>query len=138
MTAKQYLSQAREIKMRLEAMKEQLAFLKSAAEYVTPELSALPKPATPKPHVGEDAIIRVLDLEARMKEQYGKLDEISEAINGITDPIAHAILVKRYLKNQTWSEIVSAMHVSRSRVFAAHAAALGEIEKTRLKKPVLD
>jgi DNA-directed RNA polymerase specialized sigma subunit len=129
MTAKDYLSQAWSIKIRLDAMVEQLKFLKSAAEHISPRLSDTPTQSR-NIHRAEDAYVRVMEFEERMHEQYVKLNEISEAINSVSDPTAQAILVRRYLGRNTWDEIVCAVHVSRSHVIRLHIAALAEIEKT--------
>ena len=138
MTAKEYLSQARSIKIRLGAMAEQLEFLKSAAVYVSPQLSDMPKPASTNIHKTEDAIIRVVEFENRMMKQYVLLDEINETISNVSNPTAQAILVKRYIGCGSWDEIACALYVSRSRVFDLHKAALDEIEKIILNRTVLD
>ena len=138
MTAKEYLSQAWAIKNRLEAMVEQLAFLKSTAMYTTTQFSDMPRPCTQNIRKNEDAIIRVLNYEERIQKQYAKLDEINATINGLSDSTAQAILSKRYLGHNTWDEIASALYISRSRVFELHNAALAEIEKTGLNRTVLD
>ena len=138
MTAKEYLNQAWSIKIRLEAMSEQLAFLKSAALCITPQYSDMPRPATRNVHKNEDAIIRVMDFEERLRKQYDKLDEINETISGVSDPTAQRILAKRYFKRNTWNGIARQLYLSRSRVFALHNAALDEIQKKGLNRTVLD
>jgi len=138
MRAKEYLAQARSIKIKLEAMSEQLEFLRQVAKYVSPQLSDMPRAATRNVHKGEDAMVRVMEFEARMMEQYAVLDEINEAINSVSNPMAQAILAKRYLGRGTWDEIASALYISRSHLFSLHNDALAEIEKTRLNWTVLD
>ena len=138
MTAKEYLSQAWSIRIRLEAMAEQLEFLKSTAQYIVPQYSDMPKPATPNIHKNEDAIIRVITYKERMEKQFAKLDEINETINSVSNPTSQAILVKRYIGRNTWDEITSAVYVSRSHAFELHNAALAEIEKLIQKRTVSD
>ncbi len=128
MTAKEYLSQARSIKILIDAMSEQLAFLKETAKYISPCLSDMPK--TPcSIHKIEDACIRVMEKEEQIKEQYNKLDEINTAIYAVSDPIQRAILVKRYLSNKTWAEIAQETFISLRHVQRIHNTALGEITK---------
>lgn len=127
MTAKEYLSQAWPVKIQLEAMAEQLEFLKSAVEYINPRSSGLPKPSR-NIHRFEDACVKAMDLENRIKERLGKLSEINETINNVSSPVSQAILVKRYLVHNTWDEIASTLCVSRSHVIRLHIEALAEVE----------
>ena len=129
MTALQYLQQARSIPIRLNAMAEQLERLKSAAEYVAPQLSDMPKSATRNVRANEDAIIRLMDYEERMKAQYGRLAEINEMINAVADPILHALLVKRYISGKPWAVISSELYYSEAQVYRLHSAALEEVER---------
>lgn len=128
-TALQYLQQARSIPIRLNAMAEQLERLKSAAEYVAPQLSDMPKSATRNVRANEDAIIRLMDHEERMKAQYGRLAEINEMINAVADPILHALLVKRYISGKPWAVISSELYYSEAQVYRLHSAALEEVER---------
>ena len=129
MTALEYLQQARSIPIRLNAMAEQLERLKSAAEYVAPSLSHMPKSPTRNVHASENAIIRFIDAEERMKDQYDKLAGINETINAVGDPILHALLVKRYISGKSWALISSELHYSEAQVYRLHASALEEVER---------
>lgn len=129
MTAFQYLQQARCIPIQLNAMAEQLERLRSAAEYIAPRLSDMPKSATRNVRAGEDAIIRVMDFEERMKAQYEKLAEINETISAVADPILQALLVKRYVSGKSWALISSELSYSVAQVYRLHSAALEEVER---------
>ena len=129
MTARQYLQQARGIKIRLDAMAEQLEFLKSAAEHVTTHYSDMPKPAGRNIRKGEDAIIRVLDFESRMKAQYDKLAEINDTVDMLHDPFQRAVLVKHYFSGKTWPEVALETYYSERTIRSIHTAALAEVEK---------
>jgi hypothetical protein len=63
MTAKEYLSQIKRIQTRLSAMADQLECLKSSAEYISPQFSDMPRPATRNVHKNEDAILRVIEWQ---------------------------------------------------------------------------
>ena len=130
MTAKEYLQQASQINVKLKAMAEQLEFLKSAAVYVSPRYSNMPKTATPNIRKNEDAIIRVIEFTEKMQEQYEKLSEINRAIDSVSNSTAQSILVKRYIQNNSWIEIARGLYISESRVYQLHREALAEIEKT--------
>jgi hypothetical protein len=138
MTAKEYLSQAARITAKLKAMSEQLEYLKAAAEYISPQWSDMPRPATRNVHKSEDAILRVMDFEDRMHDLFGLLEEITSVINSVSDTTAQAILTKRYLAANTWEQISRELYISRSHVFELHNAALAEIEKSRLNQTVSD
>lgn len=129
MTALEYLRQARSIQIRLSAMAEQLERLRSAAEYVGPRLSDMPKSSTRNIHANEDAIIRLIDFEERMKAQYDELAEINETINAVDDPILHALLVKRYISGKSWAVISRELYYSEAQIYRLHTVALEEVER---------
>ena len=129
MTAKEYLSQAWDSKMRIEAMKEQLAFLKSAATNISSHPTSSPVSGTKNIHKTEDAIIRFIDYEDQIKKQYAKLDEITSTINSVKDLTAQVILIRRYLSRERWNKIACTLYMSSAQVFRLHNEALAEIEK---------
>ena len=129
MTAIEYLSQARQINTRIKAMAEQLEYLKAAAEHIGTRYSDMPKPAIQNIHKNEDAIIKVVDLERRINDQFNRLAEISATIESVSDPTSQTLLVKRYLKCETWREISCEMHFSPCHIYRLHNLALDEIGK---------
>ena len=110
-------------------MSEQLEFLKSAAECTSPQFSDTPRPATRNIHSNEDKIIKLMDFEKKLQEQFDKLKEISDTINTVSDPTHQAILVKRYLSNKSWEDIASELYISVRHVQRLHGYALLEIER---------
>jgi len=129
MTAKEYLLQAKSIITRLEAMAEQLEFLRSAAVYIVPQWSDLPKAATRNVHKNEDAIVRVMEFEDRMKAQYAKLTEINDTVDRLRDPMHRIILVKRYFSGKTWREVACEIHYNERMVRRIYNDALLEIDR---------
>jgi DNA-directed RNA polymerase specialized sigma24 family protein len=127
MTAREYLSEAKRIKIRIEAMSEQLAFLRSTAEHIAPQLSDMPKPPI-NIHKGEDAIIRVLAFEERLKIQFTKLDEITATINEVTEPTLQVVLTKRYIGGKTWAEIARETYICERHIRRLHKQALDEVD----------
>ncbi len=136
MTAQQYLQQARSIQIRLSAMAEQLERLRSAAEYMAPLLSDMPKSSTRNIRASEDAVIRVMDFEERMKAQYDELAKINETINAVDDPILHTLLVKRYISGKSWAAISRELYYSEAQVYRLHTAALNEVERLMANESV--
>lgn len=129
MNAKEYLSQARCIKMRLETMREQLAFLKSASEYSGPMYNDMPKTANRSIHKNEDAVIRVIEKQEQIKAVQLRLDEIIATIDCVKDPTRQAILVKRYLSNKTWDSIARELFISERHTRRMYWKAIAEVEE---------
>ena len=129
MTAKEYLSQAPRISIRLKAMAEQLEHLKSVAEYLGVQYSDMPK--SPRNLCkNEDAVIRVLEMEGRMNIEFAHLAEINDTIEEMTDPQQQAILVKRYISEKPWETIASELNISVRHVQRLHNDALDEVAQT--------
>jgi RNA polymerase sigma factor (sigma-70 family) len=130
MTVKEYLSQAKATKLRLETLSEQIAYLKSAAEYCGVIYSDISRAAQPNVHKTEDTIIRLVDWEEKLAGQFAKLDEINKTLDTLTDPIQHNVIVKHYLYGKTWRQIANELNYSERSVHYIHNTALKELEKT--------
>ena len=135
MNAKEYLSGAWKIKLRIESMTEVLAFLRSAATYTTSQYSDTPGSATRNVHKNEDAIVRLMDFEERVRREQRKLNEVLILIANIADPTEQAVIVKRYVERKTWGDIASEIYVSEKTARNIHATALIGVEKTLEKTP---
>jgi len=133
MTAKQYLSQIRPLKIRIATMAEQLELLRAAAECVTPVYSGMPKSSTRNFQKNENVMIRVLEMEEKMQAVFNQLAEINEAIASMNDPMLHSLLVKRYVRGERWEQIAADLFVSLRYVYILHDTALAEIEKYAVK-----
>ena len=128
MTAKYYLSGYKRIKMRLQTMTEQYEQLKSATLYLGVNYSEAPKPAYPNPRRGEEAILRMLEMESRMNSEFSKLAEISETIEKLANPLHQRVLVKHYISDETWNEIAAGISITTRHLRRIHAKALEELE----------
>ena len=128
MTAKEYLSGARDILIRLDAMSEQLTFLKSAAEYSGVQYSHLPRPSTRNVHKNEDAYIRVIEKEEQITAAQKKLSEIETVVSKVGDSTQQAILSKRYLSKKSWGEISRELYYSIPRLYEIHRDALAAVD----------
>jgi ArpU family phage transcriptional regulator len=129
MTAKEYLAQIKRIKTRLKSQARQLKSLEDALCNVSPNLSGMPRPATPNIHKMEDLIAAKVDLENEMADESAVLAKITITINSLSDPIHSTILTSRYISGMQWSEIAREMFMSERRVYQFHRKALAEIEK---------
>jgi len=129
MSAKQYLSGAFKITVKLKAMSEQLMQLKSAAEYIVPPNEDMPKSATRNIRRNEDAIVKIIEWEDKMNAEYARLADINNTINAVPDPQLQSLLVKRYIQGYSWETIAGELFVGSSRIYQLHKAALAEVER---------
>ena len=127
MTARQRLESAKSLKMRIATMQEQLAYLKSAAEYVSPQFDGMPKSPTRNVHKNEDKYIRILEKQEQIQAAQAELDEIAAAIDEVGSPPHHAILFKRYILGTSWFEIAQSLFISERRAYQLHTEALEKI-----------
>ena len=135
MTAKEYLSGAWQIKLRIENMTEIAEFMRSVAESTSANISHTPKPATRNIHKTEDAIIKLIDFEQRIEVEREKLNEVLSVIDNIKDPIAQKVTVKRYIERKSWNAIASEIFASEKTVRNIHATMLREVEKVIKNSP---
>ena len=129
MTAKQYLSQIRHIQLRLSAMATQLECLRSAAECITTTHSDMPCSDTRNIHKNEDAILRVLEWEKKMQSEVDRLAEINTTIASVSSPTLQSLLVKRYVRGETWEKIAGDLRYCLSQIKRLHCTALVEVEE---------
>jgi hypothetical protein len=129
MTAKQYLSQIRRIKMRVAALSEQLACMKEVAGLASSVLSDMPRSPNRNIHKLENEVIKQMEWEEKIQSELARLEEINAAIAAVTDPTLQTLLVKRYVNGETWEKIASDMYVSIRHVYRFHDEALALIEK---------
>ena len=124
MNAKEYLSQAGKIQKRIECLSEQLRFMREAAESVSSVISDMPRSPNRNIHRTENAVIRIVDLEAKLQTELDKLAVANELISRLPDPEEQEVLIKRYLNGQRWDEIVSDLDLSSRKVYQIHEGAL--------------
>lgn len=129
MTAKQYLSQIKHIQLRLSAMAEQLECLRSAAQCVTTSYNDIPCSAPRDIHKHEDAVLRVLEWEEKMQAEVDRLSDINATIAAVSTPAHHFLLVKRYVRSETWETIARGLGYSLSQTKRFHLDALADLEE---------
>jgi len=130
MTAKEYLSQINDCNMRLKSIGWQIESLETALGCTSSAYSDTPKCATRNVHRMEDLIVEKLDLERKMKDLQSTLTAAYTTIREMSDPVHSAILSGRYVMGKEWHELCREIHISESRIFQIHRAALAELEKT--------
>ncbi len=133
MTAKEYLSQAFWIDVGIGSKLEQIDSLNALATKATTTFSEVPFSGTPNPHRTEDIIIKIIDLENRIKDDMKKLvdqkAEIVDTISQIESPEQRTVLEKRYLCFMPWEEVAARTNYSIQHVFRLHGQALKEVDE---------
>lgn len=136
MTAKEYLSQYRLAKIKIEHREKELEELKATLGYSGIELSDKVQ-TSPKDSLSE-AIARAVDLEAEIKEGIKanlrlKHDIISQ-IHQLTNPLFVEILYRRYIEGKNLWVISQELNYGYYYIRRRHGAALQCFYDTFLKE----
>ncbi len=133
MTAKEYLNQLHWLDAGIDSKLDQLERLNALATRTTTTFSETPHACEPDPGRHEDIIIKILDLEDKIKVEMDRLvklkAEIVHTINRVDSAEQRAILEKRYLCFLPWEEVAKETHYSIQHVFRLHGYALKEIDE---------
>ena len=127
MTAKEYLLQVSKINERLPVMAERLKRLRSAAEYISPQLDST-KTTTRNVHAMESAVIRIVELEELIHAEYERLADASATVGKLTEPKHEKILMLRYFDNKKWVNIADDLQLSERQVRRIHEEAVEALE----------
>lgn len=131
MTAKEYLSQAFIVDVDINTKLDQLDRLNALATKATTTFSEVPFTGTPDPHRREDIIVKIIDLEDRIKEEMRRLvdlkSEIMTVVARIDEPEQRIVLEKRYLEFKKWEDIAVEMHRSLRSIYRLHGEALKNV-----------
>ena len=131
MTSKEYLSQAFIVDVDINTKLDQLDRLNALATKATTTFSEVPFTGTPDPHRREDIIVKIIDLEDRIKEEMRRLvdlkSEIMTAIAKIEEPEQRIVLEKRYLEFKKWEDIAVEMNRSLRSIYRLHGEALKNV-----------
>ena len=129
MTAKEYLSQAADLRREILARREQLAALRSIAA-ISGHADGVG--GTPDPHRSERNLARISDLSRELDAAIGKLltqsEEISGVIAQVEDPKFRQLLRLRYLSFLKWERIAEIMGCDVRTVHRLHGRALQMIQ----------
>ena len=133
MTAKEYLSQAKYLDMRINSKIQQLSSLNDLAKKCTSALSSMPRNASDNTTTMADTINKIIDLQREINDDIDALvdlkRDIMDLIKAVPDQVAQTILEKRYLCLLSWEQIAVDMHYSIQYSFRIHDQALEEIDK---------
>ncbi len=131
MTAKEYLSQARFLDMRINSKIQQIASLNDLATKCTSTISDMPRNPNRSGSRMADAIVKIIDLEEEINRDIDALVdlkcEIMSTIKSVSNTEYQTILEKRYLCLISWEQIAVDMNYSMQYAFRMHDRALKEI-----------
>ena len=113
MTAKEYLSQAKYLDMRINSKIQQLSSLNDLAKKCTSALTGMPRNPSGSTSTLADTINKIIDLQREINADIDALvdlkRDITDVIKGVPNLEAQTILEKRYLCFLTWETIATEM-----------------------------
>ena len=128
MTAKEYLSQARHLDLRINSKVQQVASLNDLATKTTSVLTGMPHNPNHATSTMEEAIAKIIDLQSEINSDIDQLVElkqkISTTIKAVANPEYHTLLEKRYLCFLSWEQIAVDMGYSIHHLYKLHSVAL--------------
>ena len=123
----------RALAQRRDALADELDRLREASVRATSRLSAVPPSGPANPGAREDAMLRVVDTEAKLAEVIGHIGEVLAArlalIERLPDERHKTLLTLRYINGWAWERIGYEMHYERTQVFDIHNQALREAQQ---------
>lgn len=133
MTAKEYLSQARTLNMRIKSKLQQIESLNELAASCNVVYSDMPRNPNHGGSKVERAVLKIIEVEESLKQDVEDLvdlkQEIMSAVQSVSDVELQALLEKRYLCFLPWEEIAEEMHYSIQHVYRMHGEALSRISE---------
>ncbi|BED92177.1 MAG: hypothetical protein CfP315_0771 [Candidatus Improbicoccus pseudotrichonymphae] len=134
---KEFLNQSYKIEKRIDSKLEQIKTLKVLAEKVNSVFSDMPKNPAMNPHVMEETISKLVDLETEISDDLKDLvktkEEAIHFIKSIENKEFQIILEIRYLCYKSWDSIANNMNFSIQNIFKLHFKALKSIENKKLE-----
>ena len=128
MTAKEYLSEAFNLKRRIEIKMKRAEVLRKLAERSRAEISELPKNPNHLKSPMEEAMIKLLTVEEEILRDTDELTRIirsiQSSISDVPDSSCRLILEMRYLAFMKWEDIASELGWTERNVFYVHGKAL--------------
>ncbi len=128
MTAKEYLSQLREVKRQQRILTEEIDELTMKAGYGTGRRMAKNISGTSRRCKMEDAVLDKMELLSDLEENLARQDELEcailRAINDVPNKVYQSILLMRYVRCYRWEDIAREMNYETSRLYELHGEAL--------------
>ena len=133
MNAKEFLSQARLLDLRVRARIRQVEDLRALACSVRGFSSEEPVSHTRDVTGLQNVVVKIIEEEQRLNEAIDNFVDVKlrirEVIDLVSDPLMQLILEKRYLLFESWDQIVADLAYSRRWVMQLHKAALEIVDQ---------
>ena len=140
MTAKEYLSQAHHIDLRINSKLEQVKSLRSLAQKATATWSDVPMNGTRNISRMSDIITRMVDLQNEIDTDITGLlnlrQEIAAVIRHVDNHTYQTLLELRYLCFKSWDDIAAEMGYERRYILKVHDRAVQKVDTKRHIKTV--
>ena len=131
MTAKEYLSQARTLDMRIKSKLQQIESLNELATSCTVVYSDMPRNPNHGGSKVETAVIKIIEVEESLKRDVDNLvelkKEIMATIHAVSDVELQTLLEKRYLCLMSWEQIAAENGCSVRNIHMMHGEALKKV-----------
>lgn len=131
MTAKEYLSQARTLDMRIKSKLQQIESLNELATSCTVVYSDMPRNPNHGGSKIEKAVVKIIEVEEGLKHDVENLvelkKEIMTTIHSVANVELQTLLEKRYLCFLSWEQIAVEMHYSIQHIYRMHDEALSSV-----------
>lgn len=131
MTAKEYLSQARFLDIRIKSKIQQIESLNDLATSCTAVISDMPRNPNRGGTKMADAVMKIIDLQEEIRKDMNELVELKREIMGVIKSVSNieyqTLLEKRYLCFLSWEKIAVELGYSIQHTYRMHDAALKEI-----------
>lgn len=141
MSPRDYLQQARGMRLRIEALNERRQRYEDLATSATAHYRSGPG-GTKRVSSVEEYAVKLADLSEEMNLRAGiyaeALREIEAAIDAVEDPKYRDILRYRYLNGWSWRMIERKMYYGNNYIFQLHLRALQAVTVPRDAVPVED
>ncbi len=138
MTAKEYLSQARYLDMRIKSKIQQIESLNDLATNCSAVISDMPRNPNCVGSRMADAVMKMIDLQDEIRNDMDTLvslkQEITAVIKSIPNLEQQTLLEKRYLCIQSWEQIAVDMGFELRYLYKLHNKALNEIKINKLQR----
>ena len=128
MTTKEYLSQAKFLDQRISSKIRQVAALNDLATKATSTLTGMPRNPSRATSPMEDAIAKIIDLQAEINSDIDRLVDLKRDISGVIKAVGsieyQTLLEKRYLCFLPWEQIAVDMGYDLRYLHKLHRCAL--------------
>ena len=132
MTAKEYLGQAYRLDQRINSKLEQIRSLNELAAKCTSTITGMPKNPSHSTSMMEEAVGKVVDLQAEIDGDIGQLVDLKRDMVSIIKAVQNTeyqtLLELRYLCFKTWEQIAVAMGYNLRHVYRLHDEAVESIK----------